>query len=90
MNKPEQEKKDLEIFKKEMEQMKQNKEYYFKLITTGHCAVCLCELDLPKEALDVITTATCSVCMEKGWDRIFQMGILCGRELMDRKLHKQH
>lgn len=70
-------------FEEEMKQIKQNQEEYFRKITSGHCAICLCELNLEPEMIKVVDTATCTDCRQKGWDTIFQMGILCGRELKE-------
>lgn len=75
-------------FEQEMKQIKQNQEDYFKSITSGHCAICQVELLLDKRMLKMMDTATCSDCGEKGWDKIFQMGLLCGREL--REWRKKH
>ena len=69
----------------ELENIKKNQERYFKLITSGHCAICLKELNVPKEALEVLDSATCSECHKHGLDKIFMMGVMCGRELKEWK-----
>jgi hypothetical protein len=75
-------------FEEKCKQIKQNQEEYFQLITSGHCAVCLAELNVEPEVVEVSDTLTCSVCAERGWDKIFMMGVMVGRELKDWKKRK--
>ncbi len=78
----------IEQFAQKMKQFKQKQESYFELITSGHYAICLCELNIEKDTLNILDTATCSDCHRKGWDNIFQMGLMCGMELKEWK--KKH
>ena len=75
----------VEQFEERIKQIKQDQEEYFKLITSGYCAICLVELNIDKNALKALDTTTCEGCHKKGWDKIFQLGILCGRELKEWK-----
>lgn len=74
-----------EQLENEAKTIKENQDEYFRLITTGHCAICLAELDIDEEFMKLIDTSTCSDCHEKGWDSIFQRGVLCGKELKEWK-----
>jgi len=73
----------------EVKKVKQNQEEYFRLITSGHCAICLCELALPQEMIELLDTATCTECNKLGFDSIFQRGILVGRELKEWKKKRE-
>lgn len=73
----------------EMNEIKKNQDDYFRLITSGHCAICLCKLNLPKETMKYMDTATCSVCHNKGLDGIFLCGFLCGKDLKNWKKERR-
>jgi hypothetical protein len=75
----------VEEFKVGLEQIKKNKEEYFQLVTTGHCAICLCALEVPPEMIAAVTTMTCDICQKNGLVDIFQKGLVCGLELQKWK-----
>lgn len=73
----------IEEFKEKCKQVKKKQEEYFRLVSEGHCAVCLAELDIPKEMKDMFTTLTCKECGANGTAEIFSRGVLCGKELQE-------
>ena len=75
-------------FKKYLKKIKENKDIYFTLVTSGHCAVCLSKLEMTQDMINIFTTSTCSECKVNGLDAIFQKGLICGLELI--KWKKEH